>query len=53
MAKQVLISTVVSKWIEVPNDVDPEDYLFEIDGLYDGIDLDTFDATDFEVVDVA
>ena len=49
--KRVLISTVVSRWIEVPDDQDPDDYLFEVDGLYDGIDLDRFEATDFEIIE--
>lgn len=49
--KQILISTVVSRWIEVPNDTDSEEYLFEADGLFDGIDLDRFEATDFEIIE--
>lgn len=49
--RRVLISTVVSKWIEVPEDVDAEEYLYEVDGLFDGIDLDQYEATDFEVVE--
>jgi len=52
MMKQVLISSVVSRWVEVPDDVDVEDYLFtEVDGLYDGIDLNRYEATDFEVIE--
>jgi hypothetical protein len=50
--KRVLISTVVSRWIEVPNDADEETILFETDGLYDGIDLDMYNATDFEIIEV-
>ena len=48
--KRVLISTVVSRWIEVP---DHADDLGEIDGLFEGIDLDLYDATDFEIVEEA
>jgi hypothetical protein len=51
--KRVLISTVVSRWIDVPEDQDSEDYLFEVDGLFEGIDLDRFEATDFEIVEEA
>lgn len=46
--KRVLISTVVSRWIEVPKDAED---LYEIDGLFDGIDLDMYEATDFEIVE--
>jgi len=49
--KRILISTVVSRWIEVPEDQDADDYLFEVDGLFDGIDLDRFEATDFEIIE--
>lgn len=49
--KRVLISTVVSRWIEVPDDADESAILYETDGLYDGIDLSIYDATDFEIVD--
>ena len=49
--KRILISTVVSRWVEVPEDQDSEDYLYEQDGLFEGIDLDRFEATDFEIVD--
>ena len=49
--KRVLISTVVSRWIEVPDDADEDTILFETDGLYDGIDLDMYDATDFEIIE--
>ena len=49
--KKVLISTVVSRWIEVPENTDAEDFLFEADGLFDGIDLDRFEATDFEIIE--
>ena len=48
--KRVLISTVVSRWIQVPVDTDD---LGEIDGLFEGIDLDLYDATDFEIVEEA
>jgi hypothetical protein len=51
--KQVMISAVVSRWIEVPEGADADEYLSEIDGLFDGIDMDRFEATDFEVVEVA
>ena len=49
--KRVLISTVVSRWIEVPDDTDTDTILFETDGLFDGIDLDRFEATDFEIIE--
>lgn len=50
--KRVLISTVVTKWIEVPTDIDPMDYLYEVDGLFDGIDFNLWhDCSDFEIVD--
>lgn len=49
--KRVLISSVVSRWIEVSNDTDLDEVLYETEGLFDGIDLDKFDATDFEIVD--
>jgi hypothetical protein len=49
--KRVLISTVVSRWIEVPDDADNDTILYETDGLFDGIDLDLLDASDFEIVE--
>ena len=49
--KKVLISSVVTRWIEVPEGVDSEEYLYEVDGLFDGIDLNEYDATDFEVIE--
>jgi hypothetical protein len=49
--KRVLISTVVSRWIEVPDDADSDTILYETDGLFDGIDLDLYDASDFEIVE--
>jgi hypothetical protein len=49
--KRVLISTVVSRWIEVPDDADDFTILCETDGLYDGIDLDLLDASEFEIVE--
>ena len=49
--KRVLISTVVSRWIEVADNADDYNILFETDGLYDGIDLDMYDASDFEIVE--
>jgi hypothetical protein len=49
--KRVLISSVVSRWIEVPDDADNSDILYETDGLFDGIDLDLYDATDFEIIE--
>lgn len=49
--KRVLISTVVSKWIEVADDADESTILYETDGLFDGIDLDQYEATDFEIVE--
>ena len=48
--KRALISTIVSRWIELPDDAD-DDSLNDIDGLFDGIDLDMYDAADFEIVD--
>jgi hypothetical protein len=50
MAKLVMISSVVSKWVAVPDGMDADDYLNNSDDLFDGIDLDIYDATDFEVV---
>ena len=49
--KRVLISTVVSRWIEVADDADEFTILCETDGLYEGIDLDLYDATDFEIIE--
>ena len=49
--KRVLVSTIVSRWIEVPDDADEFEILCETDGLYDGIDLDMYDASDFEIVE--
>jgi hypothetical protein len=51
--KRVLISTVVSRWIEVPDHADEFTILCETDGLFEGIDLDLYDATDFEIVEEA
>lgn len=49
--KRILISTVVSKWIEVADDADEEMILYETDGLFDGINLDQYEATDFEIIE--
>lgn len=49
--KRILISTVVSRWIEVADDADEDTILFETDGLYDGIDLAIYEATDFEIIE--
>jgi hypothetical protein len=49
--KQVLISTIVSRWIEVPDDADDHDILYETDGIFQGIDGDLWDIKDCEIVD--
>ena len=54
MKHRILVSSVVSKWItvEVPQGEELDDsILYDQDDLFNGIDLDEWDATDLEIVD--
>ena len=49
--KQVLISTVVSRWIEVPDHADEHEILYETDGIFQGIDGDMWDLSEPEIIE--
>ena len=49
--KRVLISTVVSRWIEVPDDADECDILYTTEGIFEGIDGNLWDLSEPEIVD--
>jgi hypothetical protein len=49
--KRVLISTVVSRWIEVPDDAEEHTILYETDGIFQGMDGDIWDIDSVEIVD--
>lgn len=49
--KQVLISTVVSRWIEVPDHADEHEILYETDGIFLGIDGDIWDLSEPEIIE--
>ena len=53
MAKQVLISVIVNRWIEVADDADEHTIFYETDGIFQGIDPDLWDIQNPEIIDEA
>ena len=51
MTKRVLISVIVSKWIEVPDDAGDHEIFYETDGIFEGIDGEMWDLAEPEIVD--
>jgi hypothetical protein len=51
MTKRILVSVVVNRWIEVPNDADEHSVFYETDGIFEGIDGDLWDIHSPEIVD--
>lgn len=51
MAKRVLISVVVNRWVEVPDNADEHTVFYETDGIFKGIDGDLWDLYSPEIID--
>lgn len=49
--KRVMISAIVSRWIEVADDADEHTILYETDGIFAGMDGDIWDIDSVEIVD--
>lgn len=49
--KRVLISTYVSRWIEVPDDAEEFTILYETDGIFEGIDGHLWDLSEPEIIE--